>query len=84
MSMTTATSLCNACASSNLVGLNAESCLIFPGLNGLKTDPIFVVLKVVVCNDCGLMQANLSAEDLEQITGMVGRYAEKGPRLSRS
>jgi hypothetical protein len=58
---------CQACNSSKLIELIAETCLHFPGLNGLKAVPIFVFPKIVLGTDCGRMQANLSATDLELI-----------------
>jgi hypothetical protein len=64
---------CKACNSSKLIELTAEICLHFPGPSGLKTDPIFLFPKIVVCSDCGLMQANLSAGDLEQIRQGVAK-----------
>ena len=62
--MTNPTSRCHSCASTNLVELNAEICLKFPGLKGLCAEPIFVFPKVVACFACGSMQSNFSAEDL--------------------
>jgi hypothetical protein len=56
-----------SCPSAKLIELISETCLHFPGLNGLKAVPIFVFPKIVLCTDCGLMQANLSATDLELI-----------------
>lgn len=33
---------CNSCSSCNVVEVVAETCIHFPGLKGLKADPIFV------------------------------------------
>jgi hypothetical protein len=47
--------------------LVAEASLHFPGLKGLKTEPILIFPKTVVCMDCGFVECNLSARELEQI-----------------
>jgi hypothetical protein len=65
--MANAISHCKSCASLNLVELNAEICFKFPGVNGLKSDPIFAFLKLAVCLDCGLLQSTLSTGDLRRI-----------------
>jgi hypothetical protein len=64
---------CGVCASSNILELVAESCLHFPGLNGLKVEPIFVFPKIVVCADCGFVQSRLSDRELEKVRGGAGK-----------
>jgi hypothetical protein len=58
---------CKSCGSSNLIELVGEICLQFPGLKGLKVEPIFVFPISVVCLDCGFMQSKLSWKELEDI-----------------
>ena len=58
---------CKSCASSNLIELSAEANLLFPGLNGLRTEPIFVFPKFMVCTECGFVQSNLSHKELEKV-----------------
>ena len=58
---------CESCSSLNVARVNTEICLHFPGLRGLNKDPIFVLAKVAVCLDCGLLQGELSETDLERI-----------------
>jgi len=65
--MTTATSECRACRSANVVELLAETCLRFPGLSGLNTEPIFVYPRIVLCTDCGLIWSTLSGRELEHV-----------------
>ena len=67
MEIRTAISKCRACGSANLHELVAEACLNFPGLKGLKTEPILIFPKPVVCMDCGFVESTLSARELEQI-----------------
>jgi len=65
--MANSNSQCKSCASLSLVGLNAEICFHFPGLSGLKKEPIFAFPKFAVCLDCGFVQSSLSLEDLWRI-----------------
>ena len=58
---------CKSCASSNLMELIAEVCLLFPGIDGLKSDPIFAFPKVLVCADRGCIQARLTEKELEAV-----------------
>ena len=58
---------CKSCASFKLVELHAEICFHFPGLNGLKKDPILAFPKLAVCLDCGFVQSTLSIGDLRRI-----------------
>ena len=58
---------CESCSSPNVVQVNAETCLHFPGLRGLNKDPVFLFAKVAVCLDCGLLQSQLSETDLRRI-----------------
>jgi hypothetical protein len=67
---------CRSCAFLNLVQLNTEICFHFPGLAGLKIDPIFAFPKLSVCLDCGFVQSNLSAEDLRRIRESAIRAKE--------
>jgi len=53
--------------------LVAEACLNFPGLKGLKTEPILIFPKTVVCVDCGFVECNLSGGELEQIRSGASR-----------
>ena len=59
--------LCKSCTSSNLIELITETCLLFPGLTGLKTEPMFVFPKIIVCTDCGFVQSRLSDRQLEKV-----------------
>ena len=65
--------MCQICSSSNLVELVAEVCLHFPGLKGLKVEPIFVFPNILVCASCGFVQSQLSEREL----GMVSESASK-------
>ncbi|HYK59116.1 MAG TPA: hypothetical protein VEV85_06755, partial [Bryobacteraceae bacterium] len=56
-----------SCSSPNLVELLAEIALHLPGLARLNMGHIFVFPEVVVCLDCGHLQAKLSADDLHLI-----------------
>jgi hypothetical protein len=58
---------CQVCASSNLIELVAETCVHFPGLKGLKVEPIFIYPKIVVCTECGFAQSYLSDRELEKV-----------------
>jgi hypothetical protein len=62
---------CQSCCASNSIELPAEACLHFPGLSGLKTDPIFVFPKTLVCLVCGFTQSKLSETELEQVRKAV-------------
>ena len=64
---------CKSCASSRLVGLNAEICLTFPGLSDLNKAPIFVFQSLVLCGDCGFMESKLSAADIVRLSEYLGR-----------
>ena len=55
-----------SCTSLNLVELKVEMCFHYPWLDGLYRD-ILAFPKVAVCLDCGLLQSNLSTEDLRAI-----------------
>jgi len=55
------------CASSNLIELVAEACVLFPGLKGLKVEPMFIYPKIVVCTGCGFAQSYLSDRELEKV-----------------
>ena len=57
---------CNACASLELVELDSEVCLHFPGLKGLKKRPIYAFPKLTICLNCG------SIQELEQIRKRPG------------
>jgi hypothetical protein len=50
---------CTSCNSSNLVRMDSEICLHFPGMDGLDKEPIFVFPTTAVCLDCGIMQCQL-------------------------
>ena len=58
---------CNACASFELIELSSEVCLHFPGLKGLKVEPIFICPKIVVCTECGFVQLRLSDGELKKV-----------------
>jgi hypothetical protein len=58
---------CSSCGSLKLTEVNAEICIHFPGLRGLKTAPIFAFPKLAVCLDCGSVQSNFSTKELELI-----------------
>ena len=60
-------SRCNACPSFELIEISSEVCLHFPGLKGLKVEPIFVYPKIVVCTECGFVQLRLSDRELEKV-----------------
>jgi hypothetical protein len=74
---------CDVCSSSNLVEVIAETCIHFPGLNGLKADPTFVFPKAVVCLDCGFARSNLSWRDLEQVRKGTAKVKVKEALLIR-
>jgi uncharacterized Zn finger protein len=67
---------CNSCFSSNVVEVVAETCIHFPGVKGLKADPIFAFPEVVVCLDCGFVRSNLSEEELEHVRKGAARVKE--------
>jgi hypothetical protein len=69
----TGISQCRACGSANVHELVAEACLHFPGLKGLKTEPIFIFPETVVCLDCGFVESSLSGGELEQIRNGAAR-----------
>src|SRR5215471_3307292 len=73
--MTKSLSACGVCRSSNILELVAESCLHFPGLNGLKTEPILIYSKIVVCFDCGLVQSRLSNNELKKVREGAARLS---------
>jgi len=58
---------CSACSSSNLAEFIAEIGLHIRGLARLNRGHIFVFPTVALCLDCGLLQAILSADDLQRI-----------------
>jgi hypothetical protein len=66
--------LCKSCAASNLVELNAELCIHFPGLKGLQVEPIFAFPKLKVCLYCGSIQSNFSANELDRVREGVSRF----------
>ena len=65
--MTNAISGCKSCGSSKLAELTAEVCIHLPGLRGLDVDPIYAFPKLRICLECGLVQANLTEEELKQV-----------------
>lgn len=67
---------CNSCSSCNVVEVVAETCIHFPGLKGLKADPIFVFPKAVICLDCGLVRSNLSEKELEHVRKGAAKVKE--------
>src|SRR4029077_18247763 len=70
-------SQCKSCSSSNVIRLNAEVCLHFPGFEGLKKAPIFTFPEAVICSDCGFMQSELSAEELRLVRESAAEVKEK-------
>jgi len=85
--MTTAISRCKSCASANLLELDAEICFHLPGPNRLKTAPVFVFRTVAVCLECGLLQSNLSTEDLRLLKDgalQAAGISTQGPTLVRT
>jgi hypothetical protein len=55
---------CHSCASARLMELDAEMNIHFPGLRNMDKPSIFVFPKIIVCLHCGLMQAQLSGEEV--------------------
>jgi len=74
--MANAYSRCKSCSSLNIVELGAEVCFRIPGLKGLKVEPIFAFPRLAVCLDCGFLQSNLSAEDLQGIRESAKKAGE--------
>jgi len=58
---------CKSCNCSKPIELNAEISLTFPGLNGLKTMPIFVYRRISMCSDCGSILFELFADELRRV-----------------
>lgn len=58
---------CTSCASLNVIELASETCLHFPGLKGLRVEPIFVFPRTVVCLDCGFIWSILAPREIEQV-----------------
>jgi hypothetical protein len=69
---------CNACASFELLELSSEACLHFPGLQGLKVEPILVYPKIVVCTECGFVQLRLSDRELEKVKEDAAKTGIRG------
>jgi hypothetical protein len=66
--------LCKSCAASNLVELNAELCIHFPGLKGLEVEPTYAIPKLRVCLYCGSIQSDLSAKELDHVRKGAARF----------
>jgi len=71
-------SRCNDCASFELIELSSEVCLHFPGLKGLKVEPIFICPKIVVCTECGFVQLRLSDRELEKVKEDAAKTGIRG------
>jgi hypothetical protein len=69
---------CTFCSSSNVVEVEAEACVHFPGLAGLAAAPILAFPKALICLQCGAVWFNLTREELEE----VRNGAEKVRRAS--
>ena len=65
---------CSSCGSRNVIELSTETCLHFPGQNGLNVEPIFIFPKAVACLDCGSMQSSLARREVEQVSKAVIRF----------
>lgn len=72
--MASAIPRCKSCSSSKLVELNTEVCFHFPGLKGLKIAPVIGFPTVVVCCECGFVQANLSVEELRLLRERAAEF----------
>jgi hypothetical protein len=65
---------CRSCSASSLVELNSEICIHFPGLKGVDVEPIFAFPKLTVCLDCGSVQSDLSAKELDNVKESTAKF----------
>jgi len=63
-----------SCSASSLVKLNSEICIHFSGPKGLDMEPIFAFPKLTVCLDCGSIQSDLSAKELDNIKESTKKF----------
>lgn len=82
--MSNSISFCKTCGSLNVVEMVAETCLHFPGLSGLNTEPIFVFPRFVLCTDCGFNQSTLSDKELEKVRLGAARISTRYKKVGRS
>jgi hypothetical protein len=64
---------CGSCAASSMVELNAEICILFPGLKRLDLEPVLALKKLTVCLECGSIQFGLSANELDHVKESTAR-----------
>jgi hypothetical protein len=59
--------VCRSCASANLIELDSEMNIHFPGLKSLDQPSIHAFPKLSVCLDCGLTESVISEAELRKL-----------------
>lgn len=67
---------CKLCSSENQSTFSVEASLARTGLDILKSDPVYVAQKAMVCLDCGFLELVISKVALESLKGTSKRASD--------